>query len=525
MMKIFDSFCVRRALFFSALVLISIDFSSCELRGRVQVPQKDIDFIHNKDPTLNSRFLQGDINISNNTNNGTNTTKSKRNLATVPFTNQLWNDDLRQGYFWITVRISNSYTLDDKEKIKSALRDLQWRSQVIRFEFIYEMPNPLIPHLHIKNEPDGCWSSIGHRRDKSMTAEGQQINLEGGSIAGCTTTRSVQHEMMHALGFGHEQSRPDRDNYVDIIWDNIMDDMKPQFNKVHSSDSLGTDYDFNSIMHYPSNAWAKNDGDLTIVPKYGKVIEYRPTATWTDILQIRLMYQCTSGPRYLLDYNTQTCSPDCQCWHNQAGCGNDDSSCNDDLVCQDNKCVHSTADIHLKNLTQQHMNGESYLVTGAMFDIQAKDKPIIITNLYYQGINQDVHVDVYTKEWTHFKWSENESKWQLIGSAFLQSRQDDKAELIFPTDAFNQITLSKWSRRGFYIQTKHCGNNCSNLRVWKGYNYSQSDHPFIENDSAKMLKGCPLRGRFDNGYQLCSDQRGGDSYTFWGGVQYRILYE
>lgn len=38
---------------------------------------------------------------------------------------------------------------------------------------------------------------------------------------GCLDMDTIQHEFMHAVGFTHEHNRPDRDDYVDVLWDNI----------------------------------------------------------------------------------------------------------------------------------------------------------------------------------------------------------------------------------------------------------------------------------------------------------------
>ena len=39
--------------------------------------------------------------------------------------------------------------------------------------------------------------------------------------ANCQIVSIATHELGHLLGFGHEQNRPDRDHYVDILWQNI----------------------------------------------------------------------------------------------------------------------------------------------------------------------------------------------------------------------------------------------------------------------------------------------------------------
>ena len=67
----------------------------------------------------------------------------------------------------------------------------------------------------------------------------------------------MQHEAMHALGFLHEQSRPDRDEYVEIH-PNLTENT--DYAKLTPVSWLNTSspYDFDSIMHYSSNQMTIN---------------------------------------------------------------------------------------------------------------------------------------------------------------------------------------------------------------------------------------------------------------------------
>ena len=72
----------------------------------------------------------------------------------------------------------------------------------------------------------------------------------------CNSVGIAEHEIGHAIGFWHEQSRPDRDSYVTILNGNIQPGQESQFMKRQANqvNSLGVGYDYGSIMHYSTHA-------------------------------------------------------------------------------------------------------------------------------------------------------------------------------------------------------------------------------------------------------------------------------
>nr|ALA65676.1 astacin-like protein [Physocyclus mexicanus] len=67
----------------------------------------------------------------------------------------------------------------------------------------------------------------------------------------CHNVGGVVHELVHALGFGHEHKRSDRDGYVKINWQNINTKTYPQFERYNTKvNILLNDFDYDSIMLY-----------------------------------------------------------------------------------------------------------------------------------------------------------------------------------------------------------------------------------------------------------------------------------
>ncbi|XP_049327185.1 low choriolytic enzyme-like [Astyanax mexicanus] len=129
----------------------------------------------------------------------------------------------------------------------------------------------------------GCYSYIGR------LGNAQTVSLDRN---GCIYHNTVQHELLHALGFNHEQTRSDRDNHIRVVWENIIDSMKHNFNKIATLNQ-GTPYDYNSVMQYHRTAFSKN-GQPTMVPIPNSNVSFGQASQMSqnDINRLNRLYKC-----------------------------------------------------------------------------------------------------------------------------------------------------------------------------------------------------------------------------------------
>lgn len=134
----------------------------------------------------------------------------------------------------------------NKERIAKAIA--RWQKQLgdlITFEEFVDEPTGNF--VEFVNDDDGCWSYVG------MIGGKQKIGL-----AKFCYTGAVTHEIGHALGLWHEQTRNDRDDFVEVKWCNIDEPERHNFFKVEDDGFDIGEYDYKSVMQYPRGAFSTN---------------------------------------------------------------------------------------------------------------------------------------------------------------------------------------------------------------------------------------------------------------------------
>lgn len=169
------------------------------------------------------------------------------------------------SYRWTGKVVNYQISTANTTMVLTAIR--HWEAQST-FRFINSTATN---YITFNNDSSGCSSYVG------KIGGNQAIQVEDACGVGATA-----HEIGHALGLYHEQTRTDRDSYVNIHFDQIQSGKESNFQV--SSDAVDNGpYDYTSIMHYGSTYFATGSSP-TITKKDGSlIIPNRSALTTCDV--------------------------------------------------------------------------------------------------------------------------------------------------------------------------------------------------------------------------------------------------
>ncbi|CAG7720316.1 unnamed protein product [Allacma fusca] len=208
----------------------------------------------------------------------------------------------QRAYRWPGGRIPFSfapgYTKQEMNDIRLAMDYIQ-EFTCIRFQSKKQKTDQNF--LYIRKLSGKCSSFVGN-----IQKGPQQVALDPDTkkCGSPSFPGHVLHELVHAIGFFHEHARNDRDNYIDIRYENLPDDDRTRKNYNTNEDNnldaefFGVPYNYGSIMHYSRRAGSRNGKD-TIIPKKTRGVQpglrgelgQREKLSYGDIKMIQTMYK------------------------------------------------------------------------------------------------------------------------------------------------------------------------------------------------------------------------------------------
>ncbi|XP_052714744.1 uncharacterized protein LOC128188023 [Crassostrea angulata] len=193
--------------------------------------------------------------------------------AAITNHNGLWNTRV------VPYQFDPLFRMEDRHIVLDAIADFHNKT-CIKF-----IPRTTEKDFIIFKQVNGCSSHIGRQ------GGAQDVSL----ATDCLKKGTAIHELMHVLGFFHEQSRPDRDSWVRVIYFNIIPDKRNNFDKLSSweVDTLRIRYDYGSVMHYSKTAFSRN-GNPTLLPtqRTNTEIGQRHGFSPLDVEKVNTLYKC-----------------------------------------------------------------------------------------------------------------------------------------------------------------------------------------------------------------------------------------
>lgn len=205
---------------------------------------------------------------------------------------------LPQGTHWAMVRFTFDSNLNTLQiaAIQQAMNELEELTNVRFYNATGEPTGN--PSLGVNYNYITFYSSNVNNSQIGSVGGQQIINLVS------FNSKTIMHEILHALGLFHEQSRPDRDAYIDVNVANIANENRHNFDRVTQNYLTLGAFDFNSIMLYDSYAFSIN-GEPTLTKKNGSVFFDNNQLSELDRSYVNTYYipykRNPSGTRILID--------------------------------------------------------------------------------------------------------------------------------------------------------------------------------------------------------------------------------
>uniref|UniRef100_A0A4W6FH49 Metalloendopeptidase n=1 Tax=Lates calcarifer TaxID=8187 RepID=A0A4W6FH49_LATCA len=179
----------------------------------------------------------------------------------------------RDGKVYVPYVISRQYSPHERSVIDRGLKSFNSNTCI---RFVHRTKER--DYLDIQSD-EGCYSYVGRQ------GNAQTLSLER---PGCVHHSVIQHELLHALGFHHEQSRSDRDQHIRVLWQNIDPGQH-----LKNTLNLNTPYDYISVMQYDRDAFSVN-GLPTMVPIPDPSVQFGEATQMSrnDVIRVNRLYNC-----------------------------------------------------------------------------------------------------------------------------------------------------------------------------------------------------------------------------------------
>ncbi|XP_064078320.1 protein SpAN-like [Macrobrachium nipponense] len=316
-------------------------------------------------------------------------------------------------------------------------------------------------HIFFQRHATACNSYVG-----KVSNTGQPINVP---IWCEQSFGSLVHEIGHAIGFFHEQSRSDRNDYVKINTGNIQTAALSNFD-LATDNNYSVPYDFNSDMHYDERAFQSN-GRITIAtlnPLYQGVIGQRSGLSHMDKLMANRMYNCVSknlascslavDPCQNYGYMGKSCSCVCPAGTSGTNCQTLTLPYNDVNMSPFTQTITSEGTVTSPNYPSTTPPGEKYtkliqapscqLIRLTFSDFKAIDKASVNGEIicYYEGLEIRI-TDMYDGTW--YCGTD-------IAAGQVFTSTTNQMILFFKTNGGN-YSPAKWSATVDFISDPACG--------------------------------------------------------------------